>query len=248
MITMFHELYATGPPWTSAFWLSPVQRYIAAQLARLSSAIVTNRAKSAAWLRRYVPAETPVRIQPVFSNVGEPEHVPSWDEREPYAVVFGGKRMKTRLYDALQPAHISMMRDLGIRRVVDIGSPGAAPEAISYMPVEERGIQSAESISALLSDARAGLLHYPVDYLTKSGIWSGYVAHGAVPLIFSPPRATETIHDGRHFIRLQSRTQISTDEAVTVHQEGYAWYQTNACTVEVARSMFDLMHISNPTL
>src|SRR5688572_26176134 len=23
LVTMFHELYATGPPWTSSFWLSP---------------------------------------------------------------------------------------------------------------------------------------------------------------------------------------------------------------------------------
>jgi hypothetical protein len=248
LITMFHELYATGPPWSSAFWLSPVQRYVAAQLARLSSAVVTNRAKSATWLRRYVLPETPVRVQPVFSNVGEPEHLLPWDEREPYAVVFGGRSMKVRLYDALQPDHLRMMRDLGISRIIDIGSSGVAPKTIHGTPVEERGIQPAESISALLSNARAGLLHYPVDYLTKSGILSGYVAHGAVPLIFSPSRLTEAIHEGQHFIRMQSRTRISTDEAIAVHQEGYAWYQTNACSVEAARSILDLMHLCNLAL
>ncbi len=25
MVTIFHELYASGPPWTSAFWLRPLQ-------------------------------------------------------------------------------------------------------------------------------------------------------------------------------------------------------------------------------
>jgi len=229
LITMFHELYATGPPWTSAFWLSPVQRYVAAQLARLSSAVVTNRAKSTTWLRRYVPAETPVRVQPVFSNVGEPEHVPGWDEREPYAVVFGGRSMKRRLYDALQPAHLSMMLDLGIHRIVDVGSPGAAPERIHGTAVEERGIQPAESISALLSEARAGLLHYPVDYLTKSGIWSGYVAHGLPTLVFSDEHPTEVVKNGVHYIRVDDGLPYVSKELLRkIGQVASSWYRDYA--------------------
>jgi len=246
LITMFHELYASGPPWTSAFWISPVQRYVAISLAKLCQAVVTNRAKSADWLRRYVSAETSVRVQPVFSNVGEPTGVPAWEEREPYAMVFGGRSTKQRLYEALRPLHLNTIRHLGIRRLVDVGSPGVAPKAIHGVPIEEHGIQPAKSISAVLSNARVGLLHYPVDYLTKSGIWSSYMAHGVIPLIVSPSRTTEMVHEGQHFIRLSSGGQISTDEAVSIHQEGHAWYQTHAHTAEAARSMLDLMRISNP--
>src|SRR5262245_37004064 len=39
----FHELYAFGPPWTSSFWLSPLQRYITGEMARLSDFWITNR-------------------------------------------------------------------------------------------------------------------------------------------------------------------------------------------------------------
>lgn len=248
LITMFHELYATGPPWTSAFWLSPAQRYVAAQLARLSQAVVTNRAQSATWLRRCAPSEIPVCVQPVFSNVGEPEYVPPWEAREPHAVVFGGRAMKQRLYSALQLSHLNEMRDLGIRQIVDVGSPSAAPDAIYGLPIVERGIQPAGSISRVLMNARAGLLHYPVDFLTKSGICSAYLAHGAVPLILSPSRTTEIIHEGYHFIRLRDRKRISTDEATIVHQEGRVWYQKHAHSMEAARSMLDLMRISNLAL
>ena len=39
----FHELYAFGPPWSSSFWLSPVQRHIACRLAVLSDFWMTSR-------------------------------------------------------------------------------------------------------------------------------------------------------------------------------------------------------------
>src|ERR1041385_7558181 len=37
ILTMFHELYAKGPVWTSSFWLSPLQKHLAARLAWLRS-------------------------------------------------------------------------------------------------------------------------------------------------------------------------------------------------------------------
>ena len=242
LITMFHELYATGPPWTSAFWLSPVQRYVAAQLARLSSAVVTNRAKSATWLSRYVPAETPVCVQPVFSNVGEPEHVPGWDEREPYAVVFGSANKKRRLYKALKVNHVCQMRSVGVSRVLDIGSKGAAPAQLHKLPIEEHGIQSSEAIGSIFRHARVGLLSYPVDYLTKSGIWSSYVAHGMLPLVFSLRRDTEVVHEGSHFLRLQSDAEaVAPDEAQHVAATAYRWYQTQASSESAARTFARLL-------
>ena len=53
LITMFHELYATGPPWTSAFWMAPLQQHVAAQLARMSAGIVTNRKSGVSWLQKH---------------------------------------------------------------------------------------------------------------------------------------------------------------------------------------------------
>src|SRR4051794_15255455 len=41
LLTIFHELYATGRPWQSAFWLSQVQKQIARSILSLSSAAIT---------------------------------------------------------------------------------------------------------------------------------------------------------------------------------------------------------------
>ena len=43
LVTMFHELYAFGPPWTSSFWLSPLQRKLAARLAQMSNCCITSQ-------------------------------------------------------------------------------------------------------------------------------------------------------------------------------------------------------------
>src|SRR5438034_3528340 len=42
LLVMFHELYASGPPWRSSFWTSPVQRALVKSLALLSDHCVTN--------------------------------------------------------------------------------------------------------------------------------------------------------------------------------------------------------------
>src|SRR5688572_2399723 len=41
LITIFHEIYATGPPWRSSFWLSPIQRWLAGKFLDMSRAAIT---------------------------------------------------------------------------------------------------------------------------------------------------------------------------------------------------------------
>src|SRR5262249_35920219 len=41
LLAIFHELYATGRPWHSAFWLCPLQKQIARNILNLSSAAIT---------------------------------------------------------------------------------------------------------------------------------------------------------------------------------------------------------------
>src|SRR5215813_3458376 len=41
LLTIFHELYATGRPWQSSCWLSPLQKQIARSILNLSSLAIT---------------------------------------------------------------------------------------------------------------------------------------------------------------------------------------------------------------
>ena len=69
----FHELFATGMPWRSAFWHSRRQREAMRKIAEECNLLVTNLGHHARWLggqpiRR---SDTPVQLLPVFSIGGE---------------------------------------------------------------------------------------------------------------------------------------------------------------------------------
>ena len=220
LITMFHELYAMGPPWTSAFWLSPAQRYIAARLARMSQAVVTNRAKSADWLRRYVSSDTPMHVQPVFSNVGEPNEVLPYEERDSYAVVFGGQSKKKRLYESLTQERIEQLQSVGVSRIIDLGSPGAAPDNVFGLTVNEQGVLPAAKISEWLQRGRVGLLSYPADYLTKSGIWAAYASHGIATFV-NGSGSTPEIAEGNHYFKLMGNSEFKPFRAAKACRDWY---------------------------
>src|SRR5207244_7950676 len=60
LVTIFHELYASGPPWTSAFWLRPVQIHLAKSVACLSDECIVSSDNFFSELKRMVPD---VRVQ-----------------------------------------------------------------------------------------------------------------------------------------------------------------------------------------
>src|SRR5258708_2283655 len=71
-ITTFHELYASGPPWKSAFWLRPWQVKIAQDLIDVSDfCFVSNDVIRNAISRH--DAGKSIRLLPLMSNFGEPE-------------------------------------------------------------------------------------------------------------------------------------------------------------------------------
>jgi len=209
LVTMFHELYATGKPWSSAFWMSPAQRYVAARLARLSNAVVTNREFSANWLEKYIREDKPLQVQPVFSNVGEPESVPPFEEREPYAVVFGGKSMKQRLYSEWDSSIDSFLKKAGIKKIIDIGGTDKSLPQIGGLPVEPVGIQPASVVSEYLKNGKVGLLRMPLHCLTKSGVFAAYAAHGLVVGVRSEECGSKLLSKGKHFVFLEQTCEFS---------------------------------------
>ena len=242
LVTMLHELYATGLPWTSAFWMSFAQAYVSGHLARLSRAVLTNRIASAQWLHRYVRNGVPVRTRPVFSNVGEPTNLPEFGEREPYAVVFGGPGMKQRLYSDLSPSRVREIQSAGIERIVDVGASGNSSEDVHGLPIERQGLQPARTVHEALLRARVGLLHYPIPYLTKSGIWSSYAAHGVPSLILSEPQTTPEVSGGEHYVRLNEDKELpSTGGLRSVGRAAWEWYQEEATSRKTAKHVMDLL-------
>jgi hypothetical protein len=230
LVTVFHEVFAVGPPWRSSFWLSPLQRRLASALARSSAGLVTSLDRYAGLLRPWAPGGRIV-VLPVFSSVGEPETVPPLAARRRRLVVFGGAGVRGRAWGEGLPALAGACERLGIEEVVDVG-PAAAwppPARVAGAPVSAAGTLPAPAVGALLAESFAGFLAYPPPFLAKSTIFAAYCAHGALPVCAwpkggggdpgdsrdpaDPGGGDGGPHPGRHYWRLPARDLSTRDPA-----------------------------------
>lgn len=230
VVTMFHELFASGPPWGSAFWLSPLQARIARKLARMSDAIWTNTELHGRWLREQVGALTPITVQPVFSNVGEPAPPTPLSGREPSLVVFGSTSTRRRALAALS-RHVGVLKRLGISEILEVGSGQPTPWATVGLGLRFLGRLEQADLGSLLGRSAYGLIEYPPRYLGKSGVFAAYCAYGCVVL-----NAADTADDcdglqaGLHFVNLSRSASIANDgharEAMS--RAAHAWYEAHS--------------------
>lgn len=202
LVTVFHEVYATGPPWRSSFWTFPVQRRIAAGVARTSDALVTSLDL---YVRRIGPAATAEKtsVTPVFSTVGEPQDPPSLASRARRMVLFGGRGARARAYGDLRRDLLASCRALGVEEIADVGPPlESTEESMDGIPVRRHGVLAASEVDDLLLDSLAGFMAYPAFFLPKSTIFAAYCAHGVLP-VCSWPRAVPDgeVSMGRHYWR-----------------------------------------------
>ena len=228
LVTIFHEISASSwKPWTSTFWFSPVQRRIARRLVEMSSAVFVNRPGGYKKLRQWSSNPNSVLFQPVFSNVGEPSDVKTYGRRGNYAVVFCGANEKAEIYSRREMLRRVLVRE-GIERVVDLG-PSLDASVDFPLPIEEVGLQPAQTVSSWLQNAKLGFAHRRLDLLTKSGVMAAYLAHG-IPSVVVPNGTADyppVLSHGETYVRPDRFPSSSIDWA-RVSQKGYAWYQEHA--------------------
>lgn len=237
LVTMFHEIAATGPPWRSSFWLSPFQRRLAAALARLSDGLTTSLEIHRRLLLRWVP-DREVAVLPVFSTVGEPAAPPPLSARARRLVVFGGPGTRERAYRELGPALALACRTLGIEEVCDVG-PGDGPAATGLpVPVRRLGPLAEMEVSALLAGSLAGFVAYPAPFLPKSTIFAAYCAHRVLPVCAWPRPRREAeplppfwIPDSR---TPDSRIPDGADSLQDIADRAHAWYGGHALSHHAA--------------
>ena len=180
----FHELFAWGPPWTSSFWLSPLQRRVARRLARRADFWMTNSDVSAVWLRRFA-AGKPHAVLPVCSNVGESERRPS--VRAPRIVVFGRAGLRIATYRASADYLFGWAREQSLE-VHDVGpliTDGEIAKTLRKNGAVQHGELKADQVSRMLEDSAFGAVAYPVTTVAKSGVFAAYCAHGVCPVLIS---------------------------------------------------------------
>lgn len=237
LVTMFHEVYASGKPWTSAFWLSPLQRNLAARIAQLSDHSLTSKQLYAERLSHLSRRkDSKITTLPVFSNIGEPDQVLPLDKRDRRLVVFGSPATRKRVYqESLEKLH-QACKLLKIEEIWDIGtSTGLTLSTVNGVPVVEKGEQPAEEISHILLNSFAGFFDYPTDYLAKSTIFAAYCAHGVLPVsAHSGDLPVDGIQAGKHYSvpNYQISRGKNMIELQAIADDAYAWYQTHNLSVQ----------------
>jgi len=227
LVTMFHELFASGPPWRSSFWTSPAQRSVARRVAHTSDAVRTNREESARWLDRVRGAGvSPSCVAPVCSNFGESKRQLPLVHREPLLLMIGGRSWIEPLVTSHGSAVNRVCEQLEVEKIVTIGSPTGLCRNLR-LPAKELGVLPAVEIGHWLAHSRFGLMRYFPGYIGKSGIFAAYAAHGIVPLLLEPTTdGDEGLIAGQHYLRLgQIQTRCDMQRLQAVAEAALNWYR-----------------------
>lgn len=232
----FHELFASGMPWESAFFHSWRQKKAIRGIAETCDRLVANTSYSVHWLEEKTARQSaaPIEYLPVFSQVGEAEqHIPLAD-REPAMVVFGLGGTRQRAYKEL-PGMRNALHQLGVREILDIGPEAEAPRQLDGIPVRRMGVLPAEEIAAQFSRTSFGFVSLPHPCLTKSGVFAGYCANGVIPVLAR--HFTGEIDGLKDGVQVLSPKTVRMAQATGLEQSSLAawrWYAGHRLHVHAA--------------
>jgi len=233
LVTMFHEVYASGSPWNSAFWLSPLQKQLAGRLARSSDRCITSKEEYAQLIYQLNPDQKPeITCLPVFSNIGEPEYLAPLSERSRRLVIFGNRNSRLQVYNQRFKEVKAVCKILQINEISDIGvKTGLNLSEIEGISILERGVIESQEISLIMQDSIAGVLGSPPPTeLAKSTIFAAYCAHGLVPCTIMPnPLSTDGLIQGKHYWCINAEIDnLSLYNGQKITNNAYTWYQQHS--------------------
>lgn len=232
----FHELYATGPPWRSAFWHSRRQQSAVRRIAQVCDFVLTNTELHAKWLEAQVVrrSEEPIQLLPVFSPAGEDELVTPIAQREPAMTVFGLGATRQNAYRRLRKMG-KTLSELKVQEIWDIGPEIETPRDLKGIPVTRLGILALNDLAGLLSRSRFGFVVHTPSCLPKSTVFAAFCAHGTIPVVARP--FAEEVHglkDGIHLLSPQTARLAEASGLDRCSLAGWQWYQGHRVHVQAA--------------
>ena len=250
-VTTFHELYASGPPWKSAFWLRPFQVKIARDLVDLSTSCVVSNALIEKTIHAY-DAGKKVYLTPVMSNFGEPL-LESFSASPKRWTICGGtalvarslrsfEQMQPLIPDAFTPQHLDV---IGGRNEASIAASldrlGRSRPGVSYHYHPEVTSQLA---SELLRQSSFGWLDYfgtgrmwP-GMVLKSGVFAALCAHGVVPILSHCEEPISLKGDplaGPYYVTPGATNFPELEKLRETQRAIYAWYHAHAHSRQAGR-------------
>ncbi len=229
LVSMFHELPTLK--WKRLRFLNPIQSLVSRQLAKLSSAVVTDSHHFKGHLERWTNAS--VTCIPDFSTIGEPmpEQVRPLRDRKPRLVVFGGAD-RVRAYRHLENL-LKTCEALGIKEICDIGSKQNLDSTqFGAIAFQEMGFQSAEAVQSILLDSVAGFMDYsrfPGD-LGKSSVFAAFCAHGLMPICtaYNPSEPDGIFENQQYAVPGPQLFTCTAEQQQTIASQAQSWYSQHS--------------------
>jgi len=230
LVTMFHELYAFGPPWSSAFWLSLAQQKICAGVTQLSDAAVTNICQFREKIERFDSTKRQrIPVLAIPSGIGELLVPLDLDSRCKSMVIFGQAPLRNRTYKTQMSTLQQACQRLGITEIHDVGPPiDGLPDRVGNVRITKHGAMNAPELSSLLSNSVAGFLSYYPGCLAKSSVFAAYCAHRLVPVAPIDNRSdADGIASGIHYYCVEDSNGagLGSPNAQSIADAAWNWYQ-----------------------
>lgn len=258
-LTLFHELYASAPPWKSAFWLQPWQKRIARQISEVSDhAIVSNNV--AREQLRALNSHLPISMHAVPSNFGEPSlTLAGLERRDPHRwVICGGAALIARSLRSFAAGRDLVPEEFRPRGLLVLGGrdSGAIRSILATLhdlEITYRPEIPAARASEFLSTSVFGWIDYfdrsdiPSVVILKSSSFAAYCAHGIVPVFphpGSPIAAEEDKLPGPFFVSTAGGQLPAESERAAVGFRIYEWYQRHGALELLAKKTVALLRFS----
>jgi hypothetical protein len=257
-VTTFHELYASGPPWKSEFWVRPFQVKIAHDVIDLSDACIVSNEAIAKEIRAY-DAEKQLHLAPVISNFGEPPPADltaaspkRWAICGGTPLVYRSLLLFERLHPLIPPVFFPDHLD-----VIGGGATNSTREIVERLTSTVPGLSchyhpevSVEEASLLLRQASFGWVDYfgktemTPGMILKSTAFAAFCAHAVVPICSHREEVLGVEGDpfpGPWYLTSGVARFPGLNELSEVREKIYAWYWAHAASPRLARCYADAL-------
>lgn len=244
LVTIFHELYASGPVLSSSFWLQPLQIHLTSSIGRLSDECIVSSESFLAELRRLVP-RAGIHVHPTPSGLEEPslsrEQIASRDVHR-WAIV-GGTGLAERSLRSFADAIREIPDSIGPRTLLVLGGDdnSVVRALLADLPFQSEYHPriAAPEASQLLRTCSFAWFNYfhRVDVETsvvlKSSAFAAACAHAVIPVF--PHRGTMIAIAGDRlpgpfFVEADAQEIPSAEGRAKVGLDTYDWYQRHSAS------------------
>jgi len=249
-LVILHELFASGPPWKSEFWLQPLQKKIARDVARLADARLVSSESMRQMFEQLAPG-LDVVVHPVPSAFGEPVINPvQLRERDNHRwLICGGTELIERSLRSFLRIAGAIPANVAPRSLVVLGGMenSRVRQLLKTLPdidCEYYSAVSPEAAWQILSTCAFAWLDYFTagtanpDLLLKSSSFANVCAHAVVcvtPHAMAPISLEGDLLPGPFAIARGEVKMPSGNDRPDVARAIYDWYHRHASVASLSR-------------